>query len=109
VRLLARAVRARRLVLLTSERWSRGNHLSGVLAVDGRVAARAERRQEGPASDAAVELVRDLLVQARLLEPAPGLLERPFFWVAVAGAVAVAAGVTALVLYEPTTKTSLSF
>jgi PEGA domain len=104
VTLLARAVRARRLALLT---WETGR-LRGALVVDGGIAARAERHGQD-ASALAPTLLRDLLVRGQLVEPAPSLVERPLFWVAVGGAVVVAAGVTALLLYDPPVTTEVGF
>jgi hypothetical protein len=90
----------------------KGRRLRGVLALDGEVAARSERSLDAAPNAAAAEapaLLRDLLVRGKLLEPAPSLWKRPVFWVVVAGATLVAAGVTALILYQPSVKTGVHF
>jgi hypothetical protein len=86
-RLLATALRAPRLLLLTS---GDGGLVRGALAIDGVVQARGER-------DDVPALVRDLLVRARVMEPSMPLWKRWPFWLAV-GAAAVATGVTTGVL-----------
>ncbi|MFZ5442864.1 MAG: PEGA domain-containing protein [Myxococcota bacterium] len=86
LRLLSSSLRAPRLVVLASEPATRT--LRGALAIDGAVAARAER--EGDVEG----LLRDLLVRGQVVEEAPPLYKRWPFWVVV-GATAVAAGVTA--------------
>jgi hypothetical protein len=112
VRLLARAVRARRIVLLSTEGAGATTRLGGVLAVDGAIAARAERAAaspDDPARDVA-PLLRDLLVSGRLLEPAAPLAKRPTFWIALGAAAALAAGATALgVLYHPPVRSEVRF
>ena len=104
VRLLSLAVRTRRLALLVVERQTRAVRLRGVLVVDGEVAARAERVGAAgrDVADEAAGVIRDLLVDAKILEPSPALVERPLFWVAVAGVAGLAAGVTAALLTRPT-------
>jgi hypothetical protein len=97
LRLLSTALRAPRLLLLTVEREGEGARLRGALAVEHDVVARVER---SAGSDDKLEgaldgLLRDLLVQGKVMEPSPALYQRPLFWVVVA-AVAVAAGGTAL-------------
>lgn len=87
--LLSGALRAPRLLLVTTSPEQPGV-LRGALAVDGTVAARAER--EGDAEG----LVKDLLVRGRVVEEAPPLYKRWPFWVAVGAA--VAAGVTTAVV-----------
>jgi hypothetical protein len=93
LRLLSTALRAPRLLLLTVEREGEGARLRGALAVEHDVVARVER---SAGTDANLEssldgLLRDLLVQGKVMEPSPALYQRPLFWVVVA-AVAVAAG-----------------
>src|SRR5262249_6243865 len=81
VRLLATALRAQRLVLVAAEPQLRGLRLKGVFSIDGRVAARAERTIEaGEVEEQSWLLVRDLLVEGRIVEPAPPLVHRPPFW-----------------------------
>jgi hypothetical protein len=97
LKLLSTALRAPRLLLLTVEREGEGARLRGTLEVDQGVVARVERsaatadKLEGSLDG----LLRDLLVQGKVVEPAPALYQRPLFWVVVS-AVAVAAGGTAL-------------
>jgi len=109
VRLLARAIRARRLALLTAEGGgAEPVHLRAVLALDGAVSARSER--SGRAVDRETELLlRDLLVTGRVLEPAPGLFRRPSFWVAMGLAAAAAAGAAVLLLYKPAPRVEVGF
>ncbi|MFZ5470796.1 MAG: PEGA domain-containing protein [Myxococcota bacterium] len=96
VRLLATALRAPRLLLVTAERESSGARLRGVLSVDGEVAVRSERSGEvDPETEA---LVRDLLVRGQVVEPAPPLYRRAGFWISVGVAAAAAAAGTAAVL-----------
>jgi len=111
VGLLATATRSRSLAVFTVES-GKGRRLRGVLALDGEVAARSERSIDAApnaAADEAPALLRDLLVRGKLLEPAPSLWQRPVFWVVVAGATVVAAGVTALILYQPPVQTGVHF
>jgi len=105
VSLLARAIRARNLVLVQGAEERGGVRVRGVLAVDGAVAGRAER--SGSVSEATETLLRELLVQAEILAPAPPLFRRAGFWLAVGAAALVAAGVTALVLHERPVRTDV--
>src|SRR5262245_8375839 len=111
VGLLATATRSRSLAVFTVE-TGKGQRLRGVLALDGEVAARSERTIDaapGAAADEAPALLRDLLVRGKLLEPAPPLWKRPVFWVVVAGVTVAAAGVTALILYDPPVDTKVHY
>jgi hypothetical protein len=108
VGLLATATRSRSLALLTVEA-GRQKLLRGVLALDGEVAARSERPIADSPDDEAPALVRDLLVRGRLLEPAPPIWQKPLFWVVVGSATIAAAGVTALILYQPPVQTTVHF
>jgi hypothetical protein len=111
VELLSRAVRARRLLLLTADTLREGARVRGVLSIDGTVAARAERAagSSGDVDELTDALLRDLLVEGEVVEPAPGLLERPLFWIAVGIVAALAAGTTAYLLIEPDTRTEVGF
>ena len=109
VTLLARAVRARRLALVSWEAGGKVARLRGALAVDGGVAARAERSATAGAPAVAPALLRDLLVRGQLVEPAPSLAKRPLFWIAVGGAVVLAAGITAFLFYDPPVATEVGF
>ncbi|MDX2010487.1 MAG: PEGA domain-containing protein [Myxococcaceae bacterium] len=82
-RLLATALRAPRLLVLTT---GDGGLVRGALAIDGVVQARGER-EDVPS------LVKDLLVRGKVFEPSVPLWKRWPFWVAV-GAAVVATGVT---------------
>lgn len=90
LRLLSYALRAPRLILITSDAAAPGV-LRAALTLDGTVAVRAER--EGDVQG----VVKDLLVRGRVVEEAPPLYKRWPFWVAV-GAAAVATGVTTAVV-----------
>ncbi|MFH0903421.1 MAG: PEGA domain-containing protein, partial [Pseudomonadota bacterium] len=85
IRLLARAVRGRRLVLLSAEQQVGAIRLRGVLAVDGLVACREERVVKSGVSSTldgeAEALIRGLFVQGRILEPAPPFYRQPTFWI----------------------------
>ncbi|MCC6996274.1 MAG: PEGA domain-containing protein [Deltaproteobacteria bacterium] len=102
--LLAIAVRARTMVLLVVDRRERGR-LRGVLTSDGLVLARGEASW-GSAQPR--DLVRDLLLRAQLLAPPP-LYKRAGFWVGLGAAAAVAAGITAALLFEPEVETTVRF
>jgi hypothetical protein len=112
IRLLSLAVRARRVVLLSLGGAGPSTRLGGVLAVDGAIAARAERTV-GSALDparAAAPLLRDLLVSGKLLEPSTPLTRRPVFWVVLALAAGLAAGATAFgALYRPPVRAEVRF
>jgi hypothetical protein len=90
-RLLARAIAARRLVLINVE--STGElHLRGTLASDGTVSAQAERAAHAANLDVeSRRLLRDLLVSGKVLEPAKPIYKRAVFWVPLALAVSAAA------------------
>ncbi|MEZ4340652.1 MAG: hypothetical protein R3B82_28865, partial [Sandaracinaceae bacterium] len=109
VELLARAVRARRLALLLTDAEGDATRVSAVLALDGEVAARAARRVDASSGDAAWSLLRDLLVAGGAVEPAPLVVESPWFWIGIGLGVAAAATVTALLLYDPGTRTTVAF
>jgi hypothetical protein len=107
LRLLARAIRARNLVLLTAE----VPELRAALVVDGRRITRAAREgaREGELEAAVEPLLRELLVEGSVLEPPPPLWRRPGLWVGVVLTAAVVATVTALLVREPTTRTEVGF
>jgi hypothetical protein len=88
VKLLSVALRAARLIVVGPAELP--GVTRGALAVDGVVQARGER-------DDVQELVRDLLVRGKVVEPSVPLWKRWPFWVAV-GAAAIATGVTTGVL-----------
>jgi hypothetical protein len=89
-RLLARAVAARRLVLINVEGTGE-LHLRGTLASDGTVRAQAERVARPANLDVeAQRLLRDLLVSGKVFEPAKPIYKRAVFWVPLALAVSAA-------------------
>ncbi|HEY1586242.1 MAG TPA: PEGA domain-containing protein [Polyangia bacterium] len=89
-RLLARAVAARRLVLVNVEGTGE-LRLRGTLATDGTVRAQAERTARAGSLDAeSRRLLRDLLVSGKVFEPAKPIYKRAAFWVPLALAVSAA-------------------
>jgi hypothetical protein len=58
---------------------------------------------------ASIDLCRELLLQARVLLPPPPLVRRPLFWLGIGAAAAIAAGVTAFLLYDPPERTVVRF
>ena len=89
-RLLARAVAARRLVLVNVEGTGQPR-LRGTLATDGTVRAQAERTARAGNLDAeSRRLFRDLLVSGKVFEPAKLIYKRAAFWVPLALAVSAA-------------------
>ncbi len=109
VRLLARAVRAQRLVLVTAD-GDDAIRLRGVLAIEDRISARTERdtaREDLPRETSA--LLRDLLVQGEVVAPSKPLVRRWGFWLAIGLTAAGAATVTALVLDRDPPRTEVRF
>src|SRR5207249_3731017 len=102
VRLVSKALRAPRLLLLVAEREAAGTRLRGTAAIDGDVAARAERVSD-PAG-----LVRDLLVRSRVVEEPAPLYRRPLFWIAV-GVAAAGAATGTLIAATPHVRTAVNF
>lgn len=102
--LLASALRSRSLVLLTALPRPRGARLRGALVLDGSVVARAEWPLGAPEPQ---RTLRDLLVRGKLVTGERPLYRRPAFWVVVAGAAALAATVSALIVFEPEIETRL--
>jgi hypothetical protein len=89
-RLLAQAIAARRLVLVNAE-GARDLRLRGTLAIDGAVRAQVERACTPSSLDAeSKKLLRDLLINGKLLEPARPLYKRAAFWVPLVLAVSAA-------------------
>ncbi len=91
--LMAQALSVPRLALVEAEETGDGIALRAALGVRslrgasrGRVVVAARARTTLRGTDASA-LLRDLLVGAHLLEPAPPLRRRPLFWVAVGAAV----------------------
>ncbi len=107
VELLTRAVRARNVVLLLSEREGSALQVRGVAAVEGHVAGRASHR--GTLVEATDEVLRELLVEAELVAPEPPVVRRAGFWVGIIGAALLAAAVTFAVLYEPNVTREITF
>jgi hypothetical protein len=109
VRLLARAVRARRLALVAAGEERSGVRLRAVLGVDGAVAARALREPSGDLESASRAVLRELLVLGDVVEPAPSILESPWLWIGLVAAAGAAAALTGALLYDPGTQTTVSF
>jgi hypothetical protein len=110
LRLLSTALRAPRLVLLNAEAESDGYRLRGALAINGRAAARTERQAELKALPGMTEgVLRDLLVQGRVVEPAPPLYRRRDFWIAVGVAAVVAGAATTALLWQRPVRTEVGF
>lgn len=123
MRLLARAVRGRNLVLLSVSAGKKRAHLRGTLAVDGELFARAERsielegrfpgepvaeRDDGLTAQAP-GLLRELLIRGEVLAPPAPLYRRRGFWIAVTAVAVVAAGVTGAILYQPDKRQVVTF
>ena len=106
LRLLARAVRARHLVLLSYEAPA----LRGALVIDGRITRAARDGSLDGSLDTAVEpLLRELLVEGRVIEPPPPLWRRAGFWIGVVLTAAAAATVATLLARDPPTRTEVGF
>jgi hypothetical protein len=109
-RLLAQAIAARRLVLVNVE-GDRQLRLRGTLATDGTVRAQVERSCARDKLDGeSKQLLRELLVNGKVFEPAKPIYKRAVFWVPllVAVSAAVIAGSIAGTLGAPT-RTKVSF
>jgi hypothetical protein len=107
-RLLARAIAARRLVLVNVEDNLR---LRGTLAIDGAVSAHAERAARSANLDAeSRRLLRDLLVSGKIFEPAKPIYKRAAFWVPLTLAVSAAIIATSIaVVLAPNVHTRVGF
>lgn len=108
LRLLAHALGAPRLVLMATESQRSRVRIRGTLALRGDIAAQAERKAgvadlAGTSSD----LLVDLLERGRVV--ARPIWTSTLFWFAVGATATVAAGVTALLLWEPDLRTHLRF
>ena len=110
LRLLAQAVRARSLALITVDEAAPGVRLRGVLAVGGETRARAERTGRSPAEIPALTppLFDELLREGKLVETTP-LVKRPLFWVVVVAAAAGAAVATYAIVHRPAVPTEVRF
>lgn len=107
--LLARATRARRLVLLGSEGGAHGR-VRGVLATDGKIEARAERT--GPSkkkTPPATAVMRELLIEGKVVAAPRPIYKRPVFWIAIILSAAAAATLTGLLTREPDHRTVVEF
>jgi hypothetical protein len=110
LRLLSTALRAPRLVLLTAEAERDGYRLRGALAINGRAAARTERQTGLKALHGTAEgVLRDLLIQGHVVEPAPALYRRRDFWIAVGVAAVVAGATTTALLWQRPVRTEVGF
>jgi hypothetical protein len=110
VRLLARAVRAKRLVFITAETSNVDARLRGVFADDQEIRGYAERYAVTREFDAAVRgLVEDLLVKGSVLQPPAPLYARPLFWTVVAAVAAAAVVGTYFAVSPPPVHTQVHF
>ncbi|ATB44885.1 PEGA domain-containing protein [Corallococcus macrosporus] len=108
--LLSTALRAPRLVLLTAEAEREGYRLRGALALQGRAAARTERQGEAKQLHGTAEgVLRDLLIQGQVVEPAPALYQRRDFWIAVGVAAVIAGAATTALLWQRPVRTEVGF
>ncbi len=110
--LLAQAVRAPRLVLISTEPAGAALlNLRGAYGQDGAIVARtgSERVALSDAPDESVRLLEDLLVRGKTLEPARPLWKSPWFWASVGVVAAGAVTTTALLLHEPKQRTEVGF
>lgn len=108
VRLLARAKRARRLVLLSTD-GDTSTRIRGVLAIDEKITARAERSGAAKSTDAnARAVVRDLLVAGKVVEKSKPIYKRPVFWIAIVLSAAAAATLTGLLVRPPDERTRVT-
>lgn len=108
VRLLSRAARARRLVLLSAD-GDGSTRVRGVLAIDERITARAER--SGPAKatgESAAAVLHDLMIAGKLVEKAKPIYKRPVFWIAIVLSAAGAATLTGLLVRQPPSRTRVT-
>jgi hypothetical protein len=110
LRLLALAVRARSLVLITVAEPAPDVRLRGVLTVGGETRARAERVARGPTAVTASTppLFEELLRDGKLVESTP-LVKRPLFWTALVAVAAGAAVATYAAVHRPPTRTEVHF
>lgn len=106
LRLLGQAVRARRLILIAVEARGRDLSLRAALAVDGAVAARAQRRRARASH--APDVIGELLVLGQVVHRPP-LVSRPSFWIAVGATAVLAATAAFLFVYEPDRTTEVRF
>ncbi|WP_163787577.1 PEGA domain-containing protein [Myxococcus vastator] len=110
LRLLSTALRAPRLVLLNAEAEREGYRLRGALAIHGRAAARTERQGDVKALHGTAEgVLRDLLIQGQVVEPAPALYQRRDFWIAVGVAAVIAGATTTALLWRQPVRTEVGF
>lgn len=108
--LLARATRARRLVVMSVLSEGELARIRGALAIDGRVSARAERGpNDGTIEEISIAVMRELLVRGEVIEPAPDVWESPWFWIAIGVVAAGTAALTTWLLYDPGTRTTVGF
>jgi hypothetical protein len=102
--LLATALRARSLVLVTRDADRLRAALIGTGDAEGmRTIVRGER--VGEHTDDVEGLLRDLFVRGRLVAPPPAFYELPELWIAVAAAVAIGVGVTLGLTLQPDVHT----
>lgn len=106
--LAAAAVRAPRVLVVVPSEVGGAVRLIGALVDRGAVLARAETRTPvATLGDASARLARELLLQARVIAPAPPVWRRWPFWAAVGGAALAAGAISFALLYEPDPSTSV--
>ena len=98
-------------MLLTAE-GDPAVRIRGVMAIDERIAARAERTPSAKAktkarskADTATAVVRELLVAGKVVAAPRPIYKRPIFWIAIILSAAGAATLTGLLVREPDHRT----
>jgi hypothetical protein len=108
LRLLMTAVRDRRVALLTGIPSGDTYLLRASLAIGSERPLRVERSAARATLDeSARAALRDLLTRAGVIPPRP-IHEEPLFWIAIAAAAGLAAGITAGLSWEPEIRTPVS-
>lgn len=100
--LLSVATAAPRLARIDVERERGSSRMRAVLAIDGVIASRSERRSDAsPRDQDADALLRELLVRGRVIEPTVPVYASPWFWVAIGAAAAAGVSVSAWYFTRP--------
>jgi PEGA domain len=99
--LLADATRARNVALLVAH-GGKHESIRGALTVDGAVRARTEK--EGVGGAAAPDILRELLVSARIIDRS-SVVSKPLFWIGIVVAAGAAAALTYYLATLPHTVT----
>jgi hypothetical protein len=106
LRLLQTAVRDRRVLLVVGTGDGSSLRLRAALAVDDAQPLHVERVVRADAPEDARGLLRDILSSGGIIPPR-SIAEEPLFWIALVGGAALAAGITAGLLYEPEVLTPI--